>query len=42
MGIRKVARKASGFLPLISLLLAAINDFRNPTASSSKDDEVTK
>ncbi len=42
MGVRKVARRASEFLPLLSLLLAAISDFRIQTPTSSKDDVGTK
>lgn len=42
MGVRKVARRASEFLPLLSLLLAAISDFRVQKTVSSQDDTVTK
>lgn len=38
MGVRKVARQASAYLPLLSLLLAALSDFRVPAVGSSKDD----
>lgn len=37
MGVRKVARKASAYLPLLSLLLAAISDFRSQPVSGSDD-----
>lgn len=41
MGVRKVARQASAYLPLLSLLLAAISDFRRqPRAGSDEPPEV--